>query len=278
MDKIIMNSAFSVLMSVYKKENPEYLQKSLKSIWDDQLLKPNDIVLIQDGELTTPLEDVIYYWKQKLGDILNIVVLPENMGLALALNEGLKHCNYEYIARMDTDDICTPNRFISQIEFLNKNKNIDIVGTYITEIDENDEIVKSIVKLPLTHDDLLHLFRWRNPMIHPSVMFRNTFFKKAGIYTNELLLAEDYHLWYKGFLSGCEFANIPEICLLFRRSSDFYKRRGGKKKLFGLLKFRLTKCNRDLKFGFTADIYAFFYFIIQSSPTFIRKLAYKKLR
>jgi len=268
----------SVLISVYIKEKPIYLDKALESIWDCQILKPNEIILIKDGELTEDLDKIIHKWKTRLNSVLKIISLPQNVGLALALNEGLKLCYFEYIARMDTDDISTAMRFKEQAAFLDANNEIDVVGTYISEIDENDTEVKNLVKLPLSHEDLLYFFRKRNPLIHPATMFRTSFFEKAGVYSDKLLLAEDYHLWYKGFLSGCRFSNIPIIGLRFRRSSEFYKRRSGFKKIYGLLLFRLTRCNRELKFGINSDLYAIIYFLIQLSPRFIKRYTYKWLR
>lgn len=268
----------SVLISVYKKENSVFLDKALESIWDYQILKPNQIVLIKDGELTSELEMVINKWAVRLDTTLKIIELHQNIGLALALNEGLKSCDFEYIARMDSDDISTPNRFKEQQLFLDKNPLIDVVGTYISEINENDDLVKDLVKLPLYHEDLLLFFKKRNPLIHPVTMFRKSFFDKAGIYSNELLLAEDFHLWYKGFLAGCRFANIPIVGLKFRRTSDFYARRRSFKKIYGLLIFRLTKCNRDLDFGIKSDFYAIIYFLIQLSPRSIQQYTYNLLR
>lgn len=274
----MMNTNFSVLLSVYHKENPVYLNQAMESIWDSQILKPTEIILVEDGELTPELYTVIQKWQISLSSVFRVIKLPVNIGLAMALNEGLKQCNFDFVARMDTDDISLPIRFKKQIEFLNINPTIDVVGTFISEIDEYDVTVKSIIELPLSHDELRFFFKKRNPLIHPTTMFRKTYFEKAGNYSNELILAEDYHLWYKGFLNGCIFANIPIIGLKFRRSNKFYKRRGSMKKIVNLLIFRLTKCNRNLKFGITSDLYAITYFFIQLSPMVIRKIAYKLLR
>jgi glycosyltransferase involved in cell wall biosynthesis len=268
----------SVLISVYKKDNSVFLDKALESIWDYQILKPNQIVLIKDGELTSELEVIIKKWAVRLDTSLKITALHQNVGLALALNEGLKSCDFDYIARMDSDDISTPARFKEQQVFLDANPLIDVVGTYISEIDENENLVKDLVKLPLFHDDLLLFFKKRNPLIHPATMFRKSFFDKAGIYSNELMLAEDFHIWYKGFLAGCRYANIPIIGLKFRRTSDFYERRSSFKKIYGLLIFRITKCNRDLNFGIKSDLYAIIYFLIQLSPRFIKRYTYNLLR
>jgi glycosyltransferase involved in cell wall biosynthesis len=127
---------FSVLLSVYKKEMPDYFNQAFVSIWDEQTLKPNQIVLVKDGPLTPELDQAIDEWKKKLGDILAIVELPENIGLGAALNEGLKYCKYELVARMDSDDISMPERFEKQVAFFEKDEKVAIVGTNILEFYE----------------------------------------------------------------------------------------------------------------------------------------------
>lgn len=269
---------FSVLMSLYNKENPKYFDDAMQSIWNNQIRKPDEIVLVLDGPLTEQLYSVVDIWKNNLKEILNIIAIEKNIGLALALNEGLKHCNYDYIARMDTDDISTPNRFAEQIEFFKHNQNIDVCGTFICEINENNDIIKDIVKFPLTNAELYDFFSKRDPFAHPTVMFKKSFFNKAGTYRSDLFLAEDTLLWYYGFLNNCKFANIGYIGLKFRRSKEFYKRRANLNKSIKLLKYRVFNINRKLNYGFISDLYAILYFLISISPSILKKLVYKILR
>ena len=269
---------FTVLLSIYYKESVEYFDKCMKSIWDDQTLKPNEIVLVIDGSLPIELDDKILLWKEKLKDILNIIRLEKNVGLGLALQNGVEHCSYEYIARMDTDDISMPDRFRKQVDFLNKHIEIDVVGTYISEINEKDEVLKELVKYPLTHTEMLKFFKKRDPIAHPTAMFRKSFFERAGNYSSELHLAEDTLLWFHGFLNNCKFANINYVGLHFRRVNNFYLRRADKKKIIQLFKFRITTLNRNLNFDFRADLYAFSYLILSVSPRIIKKFAYRIFR
>ncbi|GHV72345.1 hypothetical protein AGMMS49928_29020 [Spirochaetia bacterium] len=125
---------FSVLLSVYKNEKPEYLNRALVSIWDDQTLKPDQIVLVEDGQLTSELDKVIDEWQQRLSDIFTVVNLPENVGLGAALNEGLKYCKHDLVARMDTDDVSLPDRFEKQIAFMNNNPQIAVSSAFIEEV------------------------------------------------------------------------------------------------------------------------------------------------
>jgi glycosyltransferase involved in cell wall biosynthesis len=134
----LKNNHFSVLLSLYDKEKPEYLDQSLSSIWDDQTLKPNQIVLVKDGPLTPELDTLVLEWQEKLGGILTVVALPKNIGLGAALNEGLKYCKHGLVARMDADDISMPDRFEKQIAFFENNEGAVIVGSSIFEFYEGE--------------------------------------------------------------------------------------------------------------------------------------------
>ena len=105
---------FSVLLSLYKKERPAYLRQSLDSILA-QTMPPSEIVIVEDGELTDELYNVVDEYQRKC-TCMKIVKLEKNQGLGKALNEGLKHCSYDIVARMDTDDISKPERFEKQIK------------------------------------------------------------------------------------------------------------------------------------------------------------------
>lgn len=270
--------SLSVLMSIYCKEKAEYFDQAMKSIWDNQSMKPDQIVLVEDGPLTPELYDMIKNWKQKLGEILDIISLEKNLGTGGAKSIGLEKCKGNYIAVMDTDDISTPERFEKQVKFLEKNTDIDAVGCFLKEINEKNEIIKDSVIYPQTHDELQKFFSKRDPIAHPTTMFRRRFFEKGVKYLSSLVMAEDTLLWYQGFLNNCKLANIDYIGLKFRRSSDFYKRRANWKKTIGLLKFRLFHINRDLNYGVKADIYAIAYFLMSISPSFVKKLLYKLFR
>ncbi|WP_416777007.1 glycosyltransferase [Xenorhabdus budapestensis] len=265
----------SVIMSLYIKEKANYFYQCLESI-KNQTIIVSEIILVLDGPINNELEDVINYWEKLLP--IKKIKLEKNEGLAKALNKGLKHCSYDYIARMDTDDICTPERFEKQIDFLNSNPHIDIVGTWISEIDEYNNIINSCVKYPLEHQELFYFFKRRNPLAHPTVMFKRSFFEKAGDYNPNFLQDQDTVLWYQGFKNGCIFSNIPFIGLHFRRTSDFYQRRSGKKKTLSLLMFRLRKINKDLNYDFTANFYAILYSLLSLAPRFVKKIIYKYFR
>lgn len=265
-------------MSIYCQEKPEYFDQCMQSIWCDQVVKPDQIILVKNGKLTNDLYDVIIEWQTKLPNILTIIVLEKDFGLANALNAGLKYCDGDFVARMDTDDISLPKRFDKQLIFLKDHLKVDVVGSWMSEIDENNTIIKEVVEYPKTHEQCLSSFICRNPLAHPTVMFRRSFFDKAGYYPMEVPSLDDVAMWHQGFMNGCIFANVPEIYLKYRRDSNFYKRRGSLKKLIILLRYRIFRINPDMKYGIYGNFCALVYFGLQILPSSIKKILYSKLR
>ena len=215
---------FSVLTSVYKKEQPQYLQESLDSIFG-QTLPPTEVVMVCDGPLTDELDQVIERYAQQHAE-MKVIRLPQNGGLGNALREGIKHCKYEAIARMDTDDISMPDRFETQIKYMEEHPETDVLGSWIDEFIGSPSNIVSTRKLPEHHDKIREFAKKRNPINHPTVVFRRTAVEKAGNYRH-FLLFEDYDLWVRMILNGAKFHNIQRSLLYFRMSNDFFYRRGG---------------------------------------------------
>ena len=205
---------FSVLMSVYAKEKPDFLNQSLESIWDAQRLKPTQIDLVKNGLLPKGLEDIVSSWSNKLGGVLKIVNLELNAGLAPALNHGLMHCDYDYVARMDSDDISLPDRFYLQTQFIIKNPDVDCFGSWVAEYDESLTKLIKYRKVPLKHSEIVKFCRRRNPLSHPSVFFRKEAVLAVGCYDE--FSPEDYFLWFKLLDAGFKLANLPDLLVNMR--------------------------------------------------------------
>lgn len=235
---------FSVLMTIYEKENPKYFDRAMKSIWDDQNIKPNEIVLVEDGKLTKDLYDMIAKWKNKLGDIFKVVSLEKNIGQANALNIGIDYCNNELIARMDTDDISTPDRFEKQLKAF-KNNNIDVCSAFIGEFENDENKIFQYRKLPERHEEIVKYAKIRSPLNHAAVMYKKTSVKKAGGYEH-ILWMEDYYLWVKMILNGAKLYNIQDMLLKVRVGNGAFQRRRGWKYIKNKLIF--LKKIRDLGF------------------------------
>lgn len=219
-----MYENFSVLLSVYHKERPEYLQLSLDSVFQ-QTLPPAEVIIVEDGPLTTPLYAILDEYSTKY-HIIKRIPLPENRGLGHALNIGVTACSNELIARMDTDDICLPNRFEKQMAFMNENPDVDISGTWLTEFIDNPKNTQGMRKVPTSDKEIKRYICQRPPFSHPTVMFKKSKVIDAGNYQHFEKL-EDWWLWARLVNIGATMANIPETLLLFRTNIDTYRRRGG---------------------------------------------------
>lgn len=264
---------FSVLFSLYYKENPIFLRHSIDSVFRQTLL-PSEVILVADGSLTEELDKVITEYMVKCPD-LKVFRLPENQGLGKALNEGLKYCSYDLVARMDTDDIAKPDRFEKQIRVFQEHPELDVVGAWIDEFEETTSNIISTRKLPEVHDDICQFSKKRNPENHPVIMFRKQAVLAAGGYQH-FPLFEDYYLWIRMLQNGAKFYNIQESLLYFRFSSAMFKRRGGLKYVTTELRFQ--NLLRNLEFiTFSEYLYNVFIRVItRMMPNSLRAILYKK--
>ena len=216
---------YSVLMSVYYKEKPEYLQQAIESI-QKQTLPTNDFVLVCDGPLTLELDKVVQTKQQEMGNVLKVVRLPENVGLGNALNEGVKHCKNELVARMDSDDVSYPDRCNKQIKIFNEHPEIAICSGTVEEFSVSIECIDGRRLLPETNEEILSFAKKRNPFNHPCVMYKKSAVDAVGSYQDFYLL-EDYYLWIRMLAAGYQGYNIQEPLLHMRAGSGMYKRRSG---------------------------------------------------
>lgn len=266
---------FSVLISVYEKDNPLYFRSALKSIWDDQTLRPNQIVIVHDGELKNQLKIVSSEFKNSLPSIVKIIQIEKNVGLGLALNIGLKYCDFDWVARMDSDDISLPNRFEKQIQFMNDNPDIDVSSAFLEEIDE-DGTITFIRNLPLTHNDIYQFAKWRSPINHPLAIFRKNAVLNVGGYP-KFKKSQDYALWSVMLAQNYKFANIPEVLLKMRCGKSMLKRRGLAQFIndYHVLKIQ-KKCGLISNLSFFININLRFF--LRMSPSFLKKRVYKFFR
>lgn len=265
---------FTVLLSLYYKEAPQYLRQSLDSIFTQKLLA-DEVVLVKDGPLTEELNEIIVSYACRY-PFLKIVSFSKNQGLGKALNEGLKHCSHDIVARMDTDDIAKPERFEKQLAVFKKYPDIDVVGAWINEFEDNVSNIKSVRKLPELPDDIRQFAKRRNPINHPVVMFRKSAVLAAGGYQH-FPLFEDYYLWIRMLMNGAKFYNIQESLLYFRFSPEMFKRRGGWKYMINELHF--LQIMRQMHFiSFSQFMQNLFVrFSIRLIPNSLRAIIYTKL-
>lgn len=267
---------FSVLMSVYIKETPEFLEQSLESLLINQTLLPTEVVLVKDGPLTDELEAVLDKFKKQFPNQVNIIGLEENQGLGKALNIGLANCNYELIARMDSDDISAKHRFETQIKYFKENNYLDIVGGNIVEFYDIFSNPVAERKVPRSMQGITQMMKRRNPMNHVSVMFKKNAVIKAGGYRH-LPYLEDYYLWVRMVESKCLMANIDDTLVYVRTGEGMYKRRGNKEYIHGW--YTLQKKMKELDIVNTTDLVVNMVSIIGFiyMPVGLKELAYKRI-
>ena len=218
----------SVLMSVYGKDDPQQFNEAMQSIWSEQTRRPDQIVLIEDGQLPEGLHAVVGRWQKEIGSALEVVVNEQNMGLTYSLNKGLEKTSGTLIARMDSDDRSHPRRFELQERYLQEHPEIDILGGSMQEFDEHNECV-NIRHYPTSPEAARAMIHRASPVAHPTVMMRRRIFKVSdGMlrYDEHFRISQDIALWFDALCAGYHISNIPETTLFFRRASDVYRRRG----------------------------------------------------
>jgi len=265
---------FSVLLSIYKNECCDHFIQCIESIMCQTVL-PTEIVLIKDGPLTEELEKTIKKLQKKI-DILKVYSLEENVGLGLALQYGVNQCQYEYIARMDTDDIALKNRFEKQLTYFQNNPNVGIVGSSVAEFIGDVDNVISYRNLPSSDEEIKKYARKRNPLNHPTVIFKKEAVLQAGNYRS-YYLCEDYDLWTRMIMNGTIFYNLNEVLVYMRTSKNFYKRRGGRNYSKNIKKLKKELFQK--KFYSLSDyiISLGSHIIVSHIPNYLRKIIYMKL-
>jgi glycosyltransferase involved in cell wall biosynthesis len=239
---------FSILICVYAKDEPGALDISLASIVHQLEQDTAEIILVKDGPLTNELNQVIEVYTNKYPGLFKVVSLNVNNGLGKALNEGLRHCSHSLVARMDADDICTPDRFSKQLQFMEQHPDVSIIGGQIEEFIEVPGDLKRIRRVPLDHDSIITYARTRSPFNHPSVMFRKEAILSVGSYVH-MPQFEDYYLWIRLIKAGHRTANLSETILYFRTGNDMVGRRHG----FGYMRKEYNFIHAMREFGFISS-------------------------
>lgn len=229
---------FSVLVPVYIRESAANLQVALRSIYHDQILKPSEIVIVEDGPVTDEVQQEIDLFSKSSGCKVIVVKNLKNQGLGIALQNGLECCSNDIVFRMDSDDISLPNRFLEQVDLINR-KDCDVVGSSIAEFDDDENVVISYRDVPVGGENIRKYSYWRNPLNHPSVGFRKSRVMLVGGYRH-MLCYEDYFLWLRMLHGGMKIENHPEPLVKMRGGLEQLKRRRGLRYAINESRFYLT--------------------------------------
>jgi glycosyltransferase involved in cell wall biosynthesis len=207
----------------YKGSDVAHLRAAIDSIlW--QSLPAKEIHLIQDGSVSKTLEELIKEYTATYPHIKHLLI-SQNMGLAHALNISILNSSSKYYARMDSDDIAHPDRFSKQIDFLESNLDIDILGTWAFVFEDELPSENCPIRImPVRNQEIHELFHYQNPLIHPSVMFRHSVFAKIGLYNVEFRLEEDLELWARALKLRVGISNLSEPLLYYRNTGVIARR------------------------------------------------------
>lgn len=266
----------TVLMSVYEGDSAFFLSQALQSVWDSQVVKPDQIVLVQDGPLTSELYGVVALWKERLGSLLTLVVLEQNKGLGVALNEGLKFCKYDLVARMDADDISLPQRFKIQLSFMRENSDVAASSADIEEFDEALLTSKGFRRLPTGQADIIRFAKRRSPLNHIPSIYRKSVVENVGGYP-PLRKAQDYALWTTLLVKGYKLSNQSVVLAHIRAGEGLVERRGWS---YFKYEWDLLKYQRRIGFLSRKDFFynAFLKGGVRLSPRFIKRFVYRVAR
>lgn len=265
---------FSVLLSIYYKEQPAYLRLALDSVFS-QTIRADEVMLVEDGRLTPELDAVIEEYQGQYPE-LKVVKFEQNRGLGFALNDGLKTCSYDIVARMDTDDIAKPERFEKQLKVLEEHPEIDLVTAWIEEFVDSPENITAMRTLPETPEELYNYGKSRCPANHPVTMYRKKAVLSVGGYQTSLF-PEDYFLWIKMLLNGSKFFCIQESLLFFRYAPETIVKRGGWKYAKDELKIQWNIYKTGYV-SFSRYLYnSVAKFTVRIMPLGIRRYIYQKL-
>lgn len=267
---------YSVLISVYKKDNPVHLKLALESIYDNQIRVPDEIVIVLDGPLTPKLYSVLKQFRHGKENVVNYCRLESNQGLGEALRIGSEHCTGDYIFRMDADDISDPRRFYMQIEYLSNHPEIDVLGSDIAEFDFSPNEKMRLRICPEKHNDIVIMGKRRSPMNHVTVCIKKVALDISGGY-KPLLFVEDYYLWLRMIVAGCRFANIHETLVYVRTGDSFIVKRGSRAQIIGWRIIQQFMIEHHLVSRFEAVSNMIYINLFVRTPAGVKKVLYSKL-
>ena len=251
---------FSVLISIYHKELFTHFNECMKSIWDNQTLKPTEIILVEDGPLTPELDKEIARWQTKLGEVLTVIRLAQNVGTGKAKNIGLQNCSHEIISIVDTDDISVSDRFEKQISFMQKNIEYSIVGGQILEFIENINKPTGMRKVPFSNDALIKYAERQSPFNNMTIAYRKSHIQQVGGCQHHMWM-EDYNLFLRVIAKGYKITNLEDILVYARIDNGMHARRKG----IEYIKSEKQLLNLKKELGLQNPIHANMLFLIRSA-------------
>ncbi|MGO1957971.1 MAG: glycosyltransferase [Canibacter sp.] len=222
----VRSAPFTLLLPVYRADNPDFFERALTSSTTEQTLQPEQVVIVRDGKVPAELQFALARVQKKLPIPVTMVELDENVGLARALNAGLQACEHDVVARIDADDVSMPDRF--ELQWAVIEAGFDLVGTGMIEFEHDTSELGKVRVPPVGPQRIRDHARTHNPFNHPSMMYRTEALAKAGNY-EPFGNMEDYWLGIRLIDSGAKVENIAKPLVAYRVGSGAFQRRGGVK-------------------------------------------------
>ncbi len=265
---------FSLLMSVYGGDDPDYLAAAFRSVVHDQTRRPDDVVLVQDGPVPPALDEMITGLIHASPVPTSLLALDSNVGLGLALDQGMAACAHDIVARMDADDIALPQRFAIQVPLVEGG--VDLVGSALLEFGSGPDDIVGRRTPPIDPAEIVRYARFHQPFNHPTVVYRRSAVQAVGGYRH-LALMEDYLLFARMIADGATVANVAEPLVLYRVGDGAYARRGG----VTLLKSEWALQRKLRVMGFTSRTQFVRNVVVRGGyrlvPEGLRTMAYRRL-
>lgn len=226
---VLVSTPFSLLLPVYRGDDPRHLETAFRSTVHEQLRRPDEVVVVQDGHIGPDLASTLERLDSSSPVPVRRLRLSHNVGLAQALQCGLAACSHDVVARMDADDISLPHRFLVQLPEIEAGA--DLVGAAILEFEGDGRESAGVLRVPpIGTEAIAEAARWRNPFNHPTVVYRRTAVLSAGGY-RELPLMEDYWVFTRMIANGSRVVNLPDALVRYRIDAGAYERKGGLRQL-----------------------------------------------
>ncbi|MBU2977833.1 glycosyltransferase [Alteromonas sp. C1M14] len=261
-------------MAVYHKDNVRWIRQAITSIISQTYTSFTFLIII-DGDVAEEIRECLFAEAQQ-DDRIFIAQNSKNVGLAASMNYAIEWGlaqPYDFFFRMDADDISMPERMARQVSYLQHHKQVGVLGTALTEINENGDKVGART-MPVSHQQIVNVLPRRCAMNHPTVAFRYDIFHKGFRYNSELMNTQDYFFWIRLAKEGVIFRNLKDRLLAFRRVNDFYKRRGFSKSI-NEFRARIAAMRTLNKLSLWNLFYALSVLAIRMLPPKLVKLAYK---
>ncbi|MGX0886284.1 glycosyltransferase involved in cell wall biosynthesis [Kocuria rhizophila] len=215
---------FSVLLPVYRADTPERLRRAVESNTVEQTRPPAEVLIVQDGPVAASLDREIHRLEAESPVPVRVLRLARNQGLAHALDAALPRCAHDVVARADADDVAYLRRFELQLPLVEDGA--DLVGASMHEIGDDESRPVALRSAPVGAERIAAVSRRRNPISHPTVVFRRSAVQAVGGY-EDVPMAEDYWLWARMLHAGADVRNVAEPLVGYRISAGSYERRGG---------------------------------------------------